>query len=279
MKITFLGSGTGFAYAKRAAPGILLKFSNPNFNIMLDCGPGNVRQLAKAGLSTNDVGAIMFTHLHPDHTLDLTDFLFCAKYQVVDKNNLSLALNNFVKRYSQRKGHDGFRTKPLLLVGPTGFKDFYRRLLALYGPWIKSSAYRLDIKEVKESEFKMKGINFKTALMLHEKYSVGYRIQAEGKTVVYSGDTAYCNNIVKLGANADLLILECSSSDQVKLPFHLQPHDIARIGKETGAKKIILTHIYEAAEKFDLIKQIKNNWNDMPVGKVKLAFDFMKTKG
>jgi len=287
MKLTFLGSGTGFAYAKRAAPGILIKFVKPNLNIMLDCGPGNVRQLAKAGLSTNDVDAVMFTHLHPDHTLDLADFLFCAKYQVVNKKNLPSALNKFIKQYSPK--HDGFRSKPLLLVGPVGFKNFYKRLLALYGPWIKSSAYRLDIKEVTESAFKIKGIRFKTAFMLHEKYSVGYRIESKEKTIVYSGDTGYCGNIVKLGTNADILILECSASDQVKLPFHLQPRDIARIGKETKAKKILLAHIYESAEKFDLIKQIKANWsmpsadppeagNGMPSGKVKLASDLMKIR-
>lgn len=285
MEITFLGSGTGFPNKNRASPGILLKL--PKLNILWDSGPGTMRQLAKLNLTTNDIDIIMFTHLHPDHTIDLIDFLFSAKYQVVPgtrtvrgKSNKSLpkALNQFITWYNNKPGRDGFRTKPLHLIGPTGFKSFYNRMINLYGQWLKTSTYPLKISEVKNTQLLFNGWKLKTALMEHEKYSVGYRIETKGKVLVYSGDTSYCANIVKLGRDADILILECSTSDEVNLPFHLKPRDIARITRESSAKKVILTHIYQVADEFDLLKQVRSNWPKIPAGKVSLAHDLMRVK-
>lgn len=269
IEITFLGSGTGFPRQERASPGILVKI--PHFNILMDSGPGAMRQLARLGLTTNDIDIIMYTHLHPDHTVDIIDFLFCAKYQVVDKHNLVAAVNRFI---ASRK--DGFRTKPFHLIGPLGFKNFYRRLKNLYGHWITASTYPLKITEVKNHHLKFRRWNLQTAEMFHEKTSVGYRINIANKSVVYSGDTGYCSNIVRLAKQTDLLILECSTSDLTPLGKHLTPSSAARIIRESGAKKAILTHIYEVGDKFDLLKQVRSKWKDIPAGKVRLARDLLK---
>jgi len=274
MEIIFLGSGTGFPRKERASPGILVKL--PYLNILMDSGPGSMRQLAKLGLSTNDIDIIMYTHLHPDHTLDLMDFLFCAKYQVVAKKNLPQAVRRFIAQ-----GRGGFRTKPLHIIGPVGFKDFYAKVKNLYGLWITVPTYKLTIIEVRNQKLEIRNQKLESAEMLHESRiggSVGYRIEHSGKSVVYSGDTAYCDNIVRLGKNADLLILECSTSDEINLPMHLTPRTVAKIACESNAKKVILTHIYEVGDKFNLLKQVKRTWKEMPQGKIKLAYDLMRLR-
>jgi ribonuclease BN (tRNA processing enzyme) len=275
MQITFLGSGTGFPRKERASPGILVKLNTKprRINILMDSGPGAMRQLAKLGMTTNDIDVILYSHLHPDHTSDLIDFLFCAKYQVVAKKDLPGVLNRFIAA-----GGKGFRKKPLQIFGPVGFKKFLDKINGLYGTWVEASSYPLIVKEVLDSTVKLKGWTLKAAEMVHEKYSVGYRVECGGKSVVYSGDTDYCHNIVKLAKNADLLIAECSTSDEIKMPFHLAPAKIALITKESGVKKVLLAHIYEVADKFDLLKQVKQAHPGIAAGRVKLARDFMKVK-
>jgi len=80
--------------------------------------------------------------------------------------------------------------------------------------------------------------------MDHSDPCLGYRITAEGRTLAFCTDTGYCDNAVKLAANADLLITECSfvpGESDTGWP-HLNPETAARIAIESGAKKLILTH-------------------------------------
>jgi len=267
MQITILGSGTGFPRKERAAPGILVKIDRSY--ILLDAGPGSMRQLAMLGLTTNDIDMIFFTHFHPDHTLGLIEFLFCAKYQVVSRYNLPQA----VKRFVASGGH-GFRTKPLKLIGPVGLKMFYRQTKRLYGKWITSPNYRLCITEVKDAVLRFNGWQIKSTGVMHAGNSVAYRVESGDKSFVYSGDTIYCPSLVKLSLGANLLILECSTSDEIYLPGHLTPASIGRIAREANAKRIILTHIYEVAEKFNLLRQVQKVWK----GNVTLARDLMRVK-
>lgn len=275
MEIIILGSGTGFPRVERAAPGILVKLGR--CNILLDSGPGTMRQLVKLNLNSNDIDLVLYTHLHPDHTLGLMELLFCAKYEVVTKNDLCRAVRKFVS--SMTSGENGFRTKPLHLIGPPGFRKFYENILKAYSKWLKSKSYRLSITEVKESKVNFKGWRFQSREMTHVKVSVGYRIEAAGKRLVYSGDTAYCPNIVRLAKKADILILECSTSNEVFLPNHLTPSSAVQIAAEAQAKRLILTHIYKVADKFDLLKQARQaravrKWS----GPVQLARDLMRIK-
>jgi ribonuclease Z len=80
----------------------------------------------------------------------------------------------------------------------------------------------------------------------------GFRIEAEGKTVVFSGDTAPCDNILALSRGADLLIHECTFTEafiehrrksQVGTFSHTSPQDLGRLAVEAGVKRVVATHI------------------------------------
>lgn len=78
----------------------------------------------------------------------------------------------------------------------------------------------------------------------HSSFTLGYRFALDGRVVAYCPDTGYCENAVRLGRSADLLITECafkqgqSSEDWP----HLNPETAARIACEAGAKRLVLTH-------------------------------------
>jgi ribonuclease BN (tRNA processing enzyme) len=68
MEIIILGSGTTVPHPQRASPSVAV-FIDEQF-LLLDIGPGTVRQLAHAGLTHEDIDYIAISHFHPDHTAD-----------------------------------------------------------------------------------------------------------------------------------------------------------------------------------------------------------------
>lgn len=268
MKVTFLGSGTGVPYAKRASPGILVE--NGNTRLLMDSGPGALRQLAKLGITPHQINYALYTHFHPDHTSDFIFLLFASKYQITSplKGGLTKATQEFIRRHKT-----GFRTAPLTVIGPKGLKKFYQGILDLYYKWVVPTTYKLTLKEVLESSFKIGNLRISTSEMKHEKYSIGYRLTTPaGKSLVYSGDTEYCPNIVKLGKKADVLVLEASAPEEVAMPYHLNPLTSSRIAREAQPKKLLLTHLYPVCDEHNIARQVKRHWP----GKVEVARDFTR---
>lgn len=267
MQITILGSGTGLPSTRRAAPGILVETTANCF--LFDSGPGVLRQLERIGLSTHNITHLCYTHLHQDHTLDLVTFLFCARFHIVGSRNLTGAVRRFI-----RSKKIAAREDPLHLIGPKGFRKFFRQTMSIY-KWIRPKGYPFTLKEITEQTLRFKSDRLKSIPVKHERNSVAYRLEdARGRSVVYSGDTGYCRNIVRLATNVDVLILECSFPDAIPFPLHLHPRLIGRIAREARPKRVILTHIYPVSESYDLVSQVRKVWK----GRVSLAADLMRIK-
>jgi ribonuclease Z len=80
----------------------------------------------------------------------------------------------------------------------------------------------------------------------------GFRIEAEGKVVVFSGDTAPCEGIARLARDADLLIHECTFTEafiehrrrsKVGTFAHTSPSDLGRLAVQSRVKQLVATHI------------------------------------
>jgi ribonuclease BN (tRNA processing enzyme) len=109
--------------------------------------------------------------------------------------------------------------------------------------------------------------------MAHISGSVGYRIEfKDGKSIAISGDTDYCQNIIDLGFEADLLVLESSFPDEKKVEGHLTPSLAGRIALESGCKKLLLTHLYPMCDQYDILNQCKQVYP----GQVILGEDLMR---
>ena len=93
-----------------------------------------------------------------------------------------------------------------------------------------------------------------------------------GKTFVYSGDTGYCEEIIDLSYDCDLLILECSFPDGKNIEGHLTPTLAGKIAHLARAKRLILTHFYPAVLKTDIKKACEKVYE----GEIILGKDFMR---
>ena len=84
----------------------------------------------------------------------------------------------------------------------------------------------------------------------------------------------YCKNVVELGRDADILILECSMLDKKKVDGHLTPSLCGRIADESNCKKLVLTHFYPSCDKIDAVSVCKKYYR----GKIIIAEDLMRLK-
>ena len=249
MEVFVLGSGVGVPNLKRSYPGLFVK-SGPE-SMLIDPGPGSLRQLLKAGYNYNEPDSIIFTHFHPDHCMDFISFLFACNYPLDP------------------------RKKGLSVIGARGLKSFYKGILGVFGDTILPSTFEIYLKEVREDKIASGKTELTVKPVEHTADSIGIRYRdARGKVLCYSGDTDYCDNIIELARKADLLILECSFPDEGKVKGHLIPSRAGRIAREAGAKRMLLTHIYPVSDSYDILAQCKKEYN----GELQLASDLMKVE-
>lgn len=249
MEVTIVGSGTGVPSLKRSSPGIIVGVKEEN--LLFDSGPGIMRKLMELNLTYHDIDRIFYTHLHTDHINDLAAFLFATK------NSFSL------------------RRKDLEIIGPAGLKLFYQKLQELYGDVICIHSYQITLNEVLDATINYNNYCLITKSLVHTSSSIGYRIEdAKGNTIVYSGDTDYCPEIVSLASKANLLILECSLPDNMKVKGHLSPSIAGRIASEANCQKLVLTHLYPVCDSYNIEAECRKVFS----GDVTVAYDLMKIR-
>jgi ribonuclease BN (tRNA processing enzyme) len=115
----------------------------------------------------------------------------------------------------------------------------------------------------------------KTIPVQHSQSAIAYRIESKaGHSIVYSGDTDYCSEIIELAKQADVLILECSFPDHKKVQGHLTPSEAAEIAAKAKCEHLILTHFYPPYN--ELADDINMKCHKIFSGKISIAQDFMK---
>ena len=237
MKLTILGSGTAAPRLNRNMSSYLLEVSNKK--ILFDSGPGTIKQLLKIKTSLLDIDDIFYTHFHNDHINDLPAIIWSNNYGTL-------------------------RKKTLDLYGPKGFKKYFKILMEkiLKPPKL---IYRINVNEMGNNSIikipSNKDIAIKSAISNHTPASNSYRIDYDGKSIVYSGDTDYTQNIIKLSKNADLLVLECSYPDNKKIKGHLTLSLCGKIETKANVKKLVLTHFYPDCDKVDIKKQCRKEFD------------------
>jgi ribonuclease BN (tRNA processing enzyme) len=251
ISVTILGSGTCVPSLRRSSCAVLMETGGQK--LLFDAGAGTLRRMLECGVSIFDISCIFFSHFHPDHTAELVPFLFASKY-------------------SEQKP----RETPLTLIAGKGFCAFYQALKQAYGNWIELgtdilSVVEMDTQVPDRLEFDRFSVSTRPAS--HNPESISYRIASpSGYSVVYSGDTDYCENLITLSANAQVLICECSHADAEKVQGHLSPSLAGSIATNSGVKKLVLTHFYPRCDMFDIENECRKTYK----GKLVLAEDLLR---
>lgn len=249
MEVTIVGSGTVVPRLARRQSCVVVRAGSET--LVFDLGSGAVRGMLHAGLDPFDVDRIFFTHFHPDHTVDVVPLLFGINY-----------------------GSEEKRSRPLYITGPEPFERFWASITNVWGEWMIGD-YPLEVSELPHicrSPLDLPDGLLSWAPAEHRPESISYRLEANGKAFVYTGDTEYSESVVDLARGANTLLIECSFPDESPIPGHLAPDSAARIASEAGVKRVVLTHIYPAADKLDLVSEVKQGYG----GEVVVAEDGLK---
>ncbi|MBW2028663.1 MAG: MBL fold metallo-hydrolase [Deltaproteobacteria bacterium] len=250
MKLIILGTGTGNPSIDRASPSLLL-YARSEITV-LDMGPGTMRQLSRVGINHERIAQVFITHFHPDHTADLIHFLFATK----DPSTLE-------------------NRRPFTITGPQGLGTFIEALQRAYGKWIDVPSSIMLIEEMSidtPEERHYKNFRVYARHTRHTPHSLAYRIEGpRGQTFVYSGDTEFCDELVSLAQDCDLLILECSFPDDQPVEGHMTPSEAGRVATLAGARKLLLVHFYPEA----LATDIANSCRKTYTGELILGRDLM----
>jgi ribonuclease BN (tRNA processing enzyme) len=221
MKVKLLGTGTCAPSLRRGSSSYLVQ--TKQLNILVDVGPSVVRRLLEYGFTTRDIDVVILTHFHVDHTADFSTFLFASNYDVVA------------------------RKKKLMVVAGEGLHDFYKGLLGVY-PWLSPKSYEIFFHEMPEGTLKTGGLIITTGPMEHNYESIGVRIE-EGRSVAFSGDTDYTENLIELAKEADLFVVECSFPEK-KVDGHLDLITLQKVVDQAKSRRVILSHLYPEWDDF-----------------------------
>lgn len=192
--------------------------------LLLDCGSGVAGRLRAFGQVT-DLDAILVSHLHPDHYLDLVTFRQVITYFLPP------------------------RARPLPVFLPPGGLDLLERLGRAVGgdPGWFAGAFDL-------AEYEPRGTLRFGALTVHLRPVQHYipshamRLEAAGRVLVYSSDLAPCAAIVEHARGANLLLCEAAlfrPGDDRPDPAqrgHTAPEEAGAIARDAGVERLLLTH-------------------------------------
>jgi ribonuclease BN (tRNA processing enzyme) len=219
--LTVVGSGTLVPSARRSTPALCLV--EGDLQITVDGGSGTLRRQAELGIDFRRTHTLLFTHVHPDHTLDLLHFLFASSY-----------------------APPAPREEPVRLIGPRGFAAFVEAYREGIRSWTRGGEGGIDLREVEDGEtVDLPGIRVEAVGQEHAVRDLGYRFtDARGRCAAFTGDTGANPGLVALARDADVFVCECSGDADHPMEGHLTAPEAGRAAAEAGARQLVLSHLY-----------------------------------
>ena len=193
MEIVFLGTGCPVVSSERYGPAQLVL--SDGTAVLVDCGSGVTQRLVAAGTPGRDLDALLLTHLHSDHLVDL--------YQLIVSS-----------------WHQG-RDRPLPIYGPPGTRRYVAGLMALWEPELKqriahekrpsTAALEVAVTEIAADEIlDIGGLRVRVVPVDHQpvRHAFGFVFEGRGRKLALSGDTRHCPALIEAARGADLLVHE-----------------------------------------------------------------------
>ena len=211
-----LGSSGTWPPAGGATCGYLV--SHDGFHLWLDAGTGTFANLQQY-LEVKDISSILITHGHSDHFVDMIPCFYARHYGEMGGSGLPF--------YSPK----GFVDLASLLVSEDG-RDVMRQAYAF------TTLHPGDVVEIgplRVTAYRMTHIGVET---------LGYRIEASGAVLAYTGDTGPAPEVAELAHGADMFLAEATYQDHMTLrPFHLSATQAAEYAVGAGVGRLLLTHL------------------------------------
>ena len=294
LSVMVLGSGgPGATASGRASAGYLI-FVEGEPRILMDAGGGTYQRVAKSGVNLRNLDTILLSHLHIDHTADVSAIVKTIYFH---NNEAGTARQAPIHVYGPVANGVPFpgTTVPQYPSTTTYTHDHYampdgvERYLNIFATAISGgqskfryAAHDLSstvagavIEQVLTSD---DGLIVEAIAVDHGPVpAVAYRVSYKGYTIAYSGDTKSTgSNMISIAQDADLLIYDTAITDDLPAnpvfhALHTSPTRMGEVAAAAEVKTLVLSHITSATEsRLDEVKQlVRANYT----GKIKAAKD------
>jgi ribonuclease BN (tRNA processing enzyme) len=188
------------------------------FRLVVDLGSGSLGSLQRH-LPLDEVDAVVLSHLHPDHCIDMCGF------------------------YVYRKYHPDGPRPPIPVWGPA---DTAARLARAYDlPDPPGMSAEFDFRTYPDEPFGVGPFTVSVAQVDHPGEAYALRIEHDGRSIVYSGDTAACPALIEIAKSCDLLLAEASFVDAADNPkhLHLTGREAAEAAESAAVGRLVITHV------------------------------------
>jgi ribonuclease Z len=283
-KVTLLGTGTPIPSADRFGPCTLVEAGDQK--LLIDAGRGATIRLAQLQIPIGRVDALLLTHFHSDHTVGIPDIWLTGWLE----------------------SHFGTRRMPFRVVGPHGTKVLMSKLEQAYAADItmrmEDEKLEADGITVSVKEYDRDGVVYENGGVKVVAFEVdhgdiirpayGYRVDYDGRSAVFSGDTGLNENVIKHGAGADLLVHEVAivrpelmaeSYVQRIMAHHTTAREAGTVFARARPKLAAYTHLVFLASKQvlpasvgDLIAQTRQTYSGpLEIGEDLMCFEIGQT--
>jgi ribonuclease BN (tRNA processing enzyme) len=216
MRLTVLGSSPSWPNPGEAQSGYLVDTGAGR--LLLDCGNGVVSRLRALGGPAPD--AIVLSHLHPDHIADVLSLFWGRVAGALDW--------------------------PTVLYVPPGGRVVLGELVEVWDWRLSLFEAAVPVREYRAATpLEVAGATLRFARTRHSPHSYVVRVEAGGRTLVYTGDTAAVPAVAEHARGADVLLCEATEAETPHegVRVHLTPSEAAAIAAEAGAARLVLTHV------------------------------------
>ena len=270
MKLTVLGSGTCGSQMpgikNRQPPACVVRSESQT--IMFDCSEAVRFRLEQAGFNYVDINHVCISHAHPDH------YAFVHFLQSIG------CINSWLGPHNER----------IDVYAPRQITENFDALWALYVPddperknriWPAVHFHAMTNPDNVKLPLGDHSLTSFSVYHGHGKVDAcAFRLEADGKVFVYSGDTGECPGIRQCAQGADLFLCEASARiHDVESPHkygHLTPRAAGDIALKSGVKELVFFHYTGLNSDEEMIEDCRKSGYAGPVHVAKdlQAFNF-----
>ena len=192
--------------------------------ILLEAPPSLPIRLHELGVASELLDAIVISHLHGDHFAGLV-FMLLEFYAVSP------------------------RSRPLVVMGPKGIRARIAALCELCYPGLRglTESAGCEFRELGHGDATQVGPHFIEAVEVDHGLiageALGYRISSATGVVGFTGDTRWCDALMRLAENADLLIVDCTFANRRSGATHLSLEELRELRHRLPSSvRLLATH-------------------------------------
>jgi ribonuclease BN (tRNA processing enzyme) len=230
VRITVLGKSPSWPDAGGACSGYL--FQDGDYALLVDCGNGVFSKL-RCVVDYVDIDAVLLSHLHADHFLDLIPFAYALTY-APRQQPVPVAGWPGTSNPARPELH-----------APLGAGEVFRRIVACWGnDDLIDNAFDLHEYDGPD-QLSLGPFAIRFCEVPHYTRTYANELATpDGTRITYSADCSPNEELVEFAHDTDVLLIEATlpRPERTGIRGHLTPREAGDIGRRAGAKRLIITH-------------------------------------